>query len=277
MILIALHAAVITTLTQTTSRAVAAPLPLPTTVYLRSVLSPRNVSRPFPPNMRFIRNVTSSVPTSPLVYARAISSEAEFIKSAAPSTENSTADSYIQLVNFHQATKQNAKNLSTYVRSFLPDCSILTCTVSEKLAAQSASSKANDVAFQRRCVAQLNAFHSNILRQQAAFSAFADEKHQTISSRSEDRVLEELLKGVVTTCKDGLKYSEELVKNIPILGPIFAPSKLTRLSLCKIIDYQSRVVYDVKCYLDDVLNYIRDVLIYILKGLPPDIANLLGA
>ncbi|KAG5722495.1 hypothetical protein E4T56_gene2893 [Termitomyces sp. T112] len=241
MILIALHAAVITTLTQTTSRAVAAPLPLPTTVYLRSVLSPRNVSRPFPPNMRFIRNVTSSVPTSPLVYARAISSEAEFIKSAAPSTENSTADSYIQLVNFHQATKQNAKNL-------------------KKLAAQSASSKANDVAFQRKCVAQLNAFHSNILRQQAAFSAFADEKHQTISSRSEDRVLEELLKGVVTTCKDGLKYSEELVKNIPILGPIFAP-----------------IVYDVKCYLDDVLNYIRDVLIYILKGLPPDIANLLGA
>ncbi|KAG6875155.1 hypothetical protein C0992_004958 [Termitomyces sp. T32_za158] len=159
--------------------------------------------------MRVARNLASSfVPTNPrLAFSRAMSSEVESDKLVAASTENSNADPQIQLMKFHQATKQDSKNL--------------------KKLAESASSKANDVAFQRKCIAQLNAFHSNVLRQQTALSAIVNENHKTINDRSDhdsDHALEELLKGVIMACKDGMKYSEELVKNVPILGPYLAPT-----------------------------------------------------
>lgn len=79
-----------------------------------------------------------------------------------------------------------------------------------------------------------------MLRQQTALSAIVTEKHKIISGRSDhnDHAMEELLKGVIMACKDGMKYSEELVKNVPILGPYLAPSKLEMLSL------YSKNIYD---------------------------------
>ncbi|KAG6902865.1 hypothetical protein C0995_010034 [Termitomyces sp. Mi166 len=258
MILIALHAAATITLTQTALQAVAAPLPLPTTVYVRPVASP-NVSRPFSRSMRILRNMTSSsVPTSPyLAYVRAISSEPESIESAVASTENSTPDPYTQLANFHQATKQDSKNLSTYVRFVIVPFSPVF--IPEKLAAQSASSRANNVAFQRKYITQLNTFHSNILKQQAALSAMVDEKHSTIGGRSDhnaDHALEKLLRKVIMVDKQVLEDFGKLAEAVPVLGPYLAP-----------------VAYDVKCLVDAVLNYSRDFLVGILKDLPPGIAN----
>lgn len=114
IIIVAVHAAAVITLTHTALWTMAAPLPLPTTGYMRSVSPPRDVSRS-PRSIRVARNVPSSfMPTIPHpAFSPASSSEVEPDKSAAASTENSTADPKIQLMKLHQATKQDSRNLST--------------------------------------------------------------------------------------------------------------------------------------------------------------------
>ncbi|KAG6911955.1 hypothetical protein DXG01_000203 [Tephrocybe rancida] len=240
-ILIALHATAFIVLTQTAMCAVAAPLARPTILYTRSVLSPRNFSRTPPWSMRIVRNATL-LPTHP-AFARAMSFEgAEPENSAASGVSRSPADPYARFAHFYQAAKQNSKNL-------------------KKLAAQSASAKAHDPLFQKKCTTQLNAFHANIVAQREALSAIEEEKRSSgkeekrssgkgLANYDDQVPLEKLLKLTNDLLKGTLQTIYILVKNIPILGPILGPNA--------------------------ILNYSVEFLDGTINSLPPILKKLVG-
>ncbi|KAG6842199.1 hypothetical protein C0991_000169 [Blastosporella zonata] len=192
--------------------------------------------------MRIIRNPTS--PSISPAFARAISVKtAEPAKTAVSGTTNSTADPYSQFVHFHRVAKQNSKNL-------------------KKLAAQSAFSKAKDPAFQKKCATQLNAFHANVIKQQAAFSALEDAKRNSgkgLANYDSSVPLETILKDTFNLTKDSLTASYVLVKNIPILGPILGP-----------------ILYDTKCLVETILNGSEELVDGTINSLPPFLKNLIG-
>jgi len=222
-ILLALHATAFTALSQTAIYAVASPLP---TQYPPLVLSPGNASRSLPPSMRIVRH-----PTSLSVASTSHAGNAE-------------GDPYSQFVDYYQAARENSRNI-------------------KKLAAQSASVKANDREFQKRYVAQLNSFHTNVLGQQAALSALSAEKRKPgngLANYDSSNNVETLIKDTINVNKDTLKAVSVLVNNLPIVGPILGP-----------------IVYDMKCFLDDILNFCEDFLDATINDTQPLLRALLGS
>ncbi|KAG6857575.1 hypothetical protein H0H87_000174 [Tephrocybe sp. NHM501043] len=204
-ILIAFHVAAFT------GGAVAAPLARSTALSPPEALSPRNYSRTLPRSMRIVRNLTYSVPAS----ARAFSIEpSQPAETAVAASSYSTANPYFQLAHYHQAAKQNTKNL-------------------KRLAAQSTAAKANDVAFQKKCTNQLKTFHTNVLMQQATISAIQEAKHSSpkgLANYDKDSSLETLLKDIINLHKEALTATYVLAKNLPILGPVLGPNTLLNSS-----------------------------------------------
>ncbi|KAF8078609.1 hypothetical protein FPV67DRAFT_65417 [Lyophyllum atratum] len=225
-ILLALHATAFTALTQTTTCAVAVPLPPPPALYTRTVLSLGNTSQSLSRSMRIVRNPTSlSLPSS-------------------PHTADAEADPYSKFVSYYQAASQDSRNIKI-------------------LAAQSVSVKANDSDFQKKCVTQLNSFHTNVLGQQAALDALSAEKRRPgkgLDNFDHTNDIETLIKNTVNLNKDTLTAFYVLVKKLPILGPVLGP-----------------IVYDIKCYLDAMLNFCEIFLDATINGVQPLLRALLGS
>ncbi|KAF5370214.1 hypothetical protein D9615_010067 [Tricholomella constricta] len=236
-ILLALHATAFTALSQTAICAVASPLPRFQSPYVPPVFSLDNAT--LPRSMGIVRNPRSlSVPPSSRPEpVRTLSSEDR------PSHPPNDAP-YSQFVNYYKAARDNSRNL-------------------KKLAAQSGTMRVNDPDFQKKCVTQLNSFHANVLGQQAALSALDAEKRKPgkgLDNYDHTNDIETLIKNTVNLNKNTLNAVHVLVNNLPILGPILGP-----------------IVYDIKCFLDDILNFSENFLDATINGLQPLLKGLLGS
>ncbi|GLB36164.1 hypothetical protein LshimejAT787_0304520 [Lyophyllum shimeji] len=153
-------------------------------------------------------------------------------------------DPYSQFVHYYQAASKSSRNL-------------------KKLAAQSASVKGNDHSFQKKCDTQLNSFHTNVLGQQAALAALTAEKRKPgagLANYDGSNDIETLIKNTVNLHKSTLDAVSVLVNKLPILGPVLGP-----------------MVYDIKCFLDDVLNFCEENLDATVNGVQPLLRTLLGS
>ncbi|KAG5652099.1 hypothetical protein H0H81_006319 [Sphagnurus paluster] len=124
--------------------------------------------------------------------------------------------------------------------------------------------KRSDPEFEAKCVTQLNSFRTNILGQQAALSAIEADKRRPGGKGLEnyDRTndIETMIKETVNLTKNTLSAVSVLVNNVPIIGPIVGP-----------------ILYDVKCFLDDILNFTENFLDATLNKLQPLLGGLLGS
>ncbi|KAF7969347.1 hypothetical protein HWV62_27681 [Athelia sp. TMB] len=128
----------------------------------------------------------------------------------------------------------------------------------KSLAAQSSSvpdSSSGD--FHQQAATELTAFHSNILGIQDILSQLGEDKGLKNYDRTDD--LETLLKNTVNLNKDALSSVDAIVYNLPIVGKTLGP-----------------IVYDIKCVIDDVLNFVENTADGLLNGLQPLLAPLLG-
>ncbi|KAG5648001.1 hypothetical protein DXG03_007035 [Asterophora parasitica] len=233
-----------TALSQTAICALASPLPRSQTSYVPpAVISRRSPSRPLSRSMRIIRNPASLSAVSTSHLATPPNSHPGPIQNVS-SGHSPKGDPYSQFVTYYKAASSNSKALKT-------------------LAAQSGSIKANDPEFQKKCVAQLNSFHANILGQQAALSQLDAEKRKPggkgLDNYDRTNDIETLIKETVNLNKNTLSAVSVLVNNLPILGPILGP-----------------IVYDLKCFLDDILNFTENFLDATLNQLQPLLKGLLG-
>jgi len=123
--------------------------------------------------------------------------------------------------------------------------------------ASEASTQGDNADYQQQCLSTLSAFHSNLLGFQTTFAELAADKG--LANYDENDEIETLLKEVINLCKNILSYTDELVYQIPGLGPILGP-----------------IVYDVKCILDDVLDAVENITDAILNAIEPLLQSLIG-
>jgi len=128
----------------------------------------------------------------------------------------------------------------------------------KSLAAQSSSvpdSSSGD--FHQQAATELTAFHSNVLGIQDIMSQLGTDKGLLNYDRTDD--LETLLKDVVNINKNALSSVNTIVYNLPIVGKTLGP-----------------IVYELKCVLDDVLNFVENTADGLINGLQPLLQPLLG-
>lgn len=101
----------------------------------------------------------------------------------------------------------------------------------ERLAARSASVDDNDTAFQRDCVAALTGFNTNMDNFKTALvdvTSASGPSDKGLANYDNTNDLETLLKEAINLHKDVLKATYQLIKALPIVGPILAPSRSSK-------------------------------------------------
>lgn len=138
------------------------------------------------------------------------------------SPNNQGTDSLSRLTDSYGDAKNNAKLLGVCIASSITQIHS-AYIVLEELAAQSASVRPNDPDFQQQSISQLTALNGNILDIQGILKALAADKGQAFYDSSNQ--LEVLLKDITNLSKATLKNIDDMVANVPILGPTLEPSK----------------------------------------------------
>ncbi|KAH9944388.1 uncharacterized protein BXZ73DRAFT_73914 [Epithele typhae] len=126
-------------------------------------------------------------------------------------------------------------------------------TIISGLAGRSAA-EGNDPIFRDNAVASISSFQTGLLSLQSLI-----ETDKGLGFYDKNNELETAIKDLVNSLKDTLKYIDELVGNIPILGSTLEP-----------------VVFQIKCILIDVLDLLEDVLDQLINELKPTVLALIG-
>lgn len=126
----------------------------------------------------------------------------------------------------------------------------------QRLASQ-ASTHRDDADFRTETVSEVTSYQDGLLGFQNVLAQLGADKGLENYDRSNE--LETLLKDLVNLSKDTLSYIDELVYQIPVLGPLLGP-----------------VVYQIKCILDDVLNAVENLTDAILNAVQPLLVALIG-
>lgn len=91
----------------------------------------------------------------------------------------------------------------------------------ENYAAQASNSK-DDKAYQQQCATELSSFHTGLAGAQSTLRDLGRDRGLANYDRNND--LETSLKHLINLNKDTLKAVDEIVYQIPGLGPILGPS-----------------------------------------------------
>jgi hypothetical protein len=84
----------------------------------------------------------------------------------------------------------------------------------------------------------------------------------------DDRIaLEVYLKQIINDLKESLDCLYRIVAGIPVVGPVIAPRRLSRRAACTPRLILEKVVYQLKCYIDDILNITENLIDLALKDL----------
>ncbi|KZP31335.1 hypothetical protein FIBSPDRAFT_849827 [Athelia psychrophila] len=173
-----------------------------------------------------------------VIIAKRASIAASKSRRAASGSDTDDAD-YTKMQGLYNQASTHAQNLKS-------------------LAAQSSSVPDSSTGnFHQQAAAELTGFHSNVLGLQDILSQLGADKGLANYDRTDD--LETLLKNTVNLNKNALSSVDTIVYNLPIVGKTLGP-----------------IVYDIKCVVDDVLNFVENTADGLLNGLQPLLQPLLG-
>ncbi|OJT12918.1 hypothetical protein TRAPUB_10483 [Trametes pubescens] len=123
--------------------------------------------------------------------------------------------------------------------------------------ASQASTQRDNADFRTEVVSEVTSYQDGLLGFQNVLAQLGADKGLENYDRANE--LETLLKDLVNLSKDTLSYIDQLVYQIPVLGPLLGP-----------------VVYQIKCILDDVLNAVENLTDAILNAVQPLLVALIG-
>lgn len=100
-----------------------------------------------------------------------------------------------------------------------------------------------------------------------AFAPLSRDKGLANYDRNSD--METFLKNMVNLNKDALNYISELTDSLPILGPLLGPGKSSTQLAPLVTHCIHSAVYDIKCMLDDILDFTENLTDGLLNDLRP--------
>jgi hypothetical protein len=130
------------------------------------------------------------------------------------------------------------------------------------LAARSSSVDDDDFDFQRDCAELLSSFSTNMGGFTTAFTTLASGSGSAgkgLANYDKTNDLETMLKNAVNLNKQALSATDVLVYNLPGVGPTLGP-----------------IVYQIKCFVDELLDVVENFTDGTLNQLQPVLASLLG-
>ena len=127
---------------------------------------------------------------------------------------------------------------------------------------------------QQNAASQLALFHDTIQAIRSLFTQLAADKGLQNYDRTNE--LETMLKNVINANKNALTAVDNMIYNIPTLGPILGPSALFKHTSDISYRFFYAVVYDLKCLIDDILNATENITDGILNSLKPLLLPLLS-
>lgn len=149
---------------------------------------------------------------------------------------------------------------------------ISLCHPPGDLAARS-SNENSDPQFCQQVVTEVTAYQNSLLD----FQNFLGESDKGLGYLDPSNELEVSIKELVNSVKDSLKWIDVLVYNIPGLGSTLGPSEFHVCFNTGHLAYRfNAVVYQIKCILIGVLDFLEDFLDSLLNELQPTLTALIG-
>lgn len=173
------------------------------------------------------------------------------------------------LNNYYGQMRVHSAN---FRRSTTPRLVAVSDAFSGRLAKQPASARSEN--FQQESADELTGFHTNLLGFQNTLAELGADKGLANYDKSND--VETLLKNMINSVKYMLSDIDDLVYEIPGLGPTLGPSTFCMLSVTRRADPTPSVVYEIKCILDEVLDAVENLTDAIINAITPLLQSLIG-